>query len=247
MKLLVIGDLHGRKPKLRYKSDVVIAPGDFCSDAIRKYIFQAIRQTKKGRTLDWKKIAGTKVEKMLAKVYKDGRKVLAQLNRDGRPVYVVPGNWEQGREGHYWKDLVKGLKNIKDCHLKRRPLGEYDIIGYGYASGPEYKSEYKKKMSTLSKLFKSAKKPVIFLTHNMPQGIMDKVRKKDSPAYGKHYGSIVVRDIIKKYKPILCIGGHMHEYYGKKVIGKTVVINAGFGADKNTEVTLNGKIKTKFH
>lgn len=248
MKALIIGDLHGKKPKLRYDSDIIIAPGDFCSDKIRKYIFRAIKQTQKGRKIDWKKIAGPKAKTMLKKSWEDGRKALEKLNKDGRPVYVVPGNWEQGREGYYWSGLKKGLKNIKDCHLKKRKLDEYEIIGYGYASGPESDKEYQKKMKRLGELFRQAKKPVIFLSHNMPHGVMDKVKKKESPAYGKHFGSLVVRDVIEKYKPLVCIGGHMHEYYGKKKLGKTIVINAGFGPEKNTEMTLKGKtVKTRFH
>jgi len=41
-KFLIIGDLHGNKPKIYSNDfDAIIAPGDFCSDALRKYMFQA--------------------------------------------------------------------------------------------------------------------------------------------------------------------------------------------------------------
>ena len=38
-KFLIVGDLHGQIPKIREKKfDAIIAPGDFCSDELKKYI-----------------------------------------------------------------------------------------------------------------------------------------------------------------------------------------------------------------
>jgi len=42
-------------------------------------------------------------------------------------------------------------------------------------------------------------------------------------------GSNVAKDIIKKFKPLLCIGAHMHEHFGKIKVGKTTCISAGYG------------------
>ena len=42
MKFLIIGDLHGNKPKIHFKDfDAIIAPGDFCSD---KYMRPLIKR-----------------------------------------------------------------------------------------------------------------------------------------------------------------------------------------------------------
>jgi len=53
-----------------------------------------------------------------------------------------------------------------------------------------------------------------------------------------------------RHKPLLCIGGHIHEGYGKDKIGETILINAGYGRDAQVLVDLNektGKIrKIKF-
>ena len=80
---------------------------------------------------------------------------------------------------------------------------------------------------------------------------LDKITSKKSPKYGYHYGSVIARELIEKYQPLLCIGGHMHEHFGRQNIGKTVCINAGFGSKVNTLVDLdeeNGKIRSiKFH
>lgn len=44
-KFLIIGDLHGNKPIISTKEfDAMIAPGDFCSDNLRKYMFKALKR-----------------------------------------------------------------------------------------------------------------------------------------------------------------------------------------------------------
>tara|TARA_Y100000310_G_C20665597_1_gene807296 strand:- start:896 stop:1828 length:933 start_codon:yes stop_codon:yes gene_type:complete len=161
------------------------------------------------------------------------------------------------------KKLTKGLKNIKDCQFKLRRLKEFNIIGYGLSNFPEMPTlpsvESKQKLEKIRKaynnLFKPLKtqymkrdksKPTIFLTHNVPYNTkIDRIVDKNSPVNGKHYGSKIAKDFCRRYQPLVCIGGHMHEHFGKDKIGKTVCINAGFGGKVNTLLELKGnKIKT---
>src|SRR3990167_6129259 len=97
VKFLIIGDLHGNKPKIHFKDfDAIVAPGDFCSDKIREYIFQVMRMkiANPKSKIKWKHIVGkNKAEKMLANSIKDGRKILKFLGSFGVPVFIVPGNW----------------------------------------------------------------------------------------------------------------------------------------------------------
>ena len=98
MKFLIIGDLHGKKPKIHFKDfDAIIAPGDFCSDESKKYMFRALKErlvTPKSKT-EWYDIVGKKeAKKIIMKSLSDGRKILAKLNSYGVPVYIVPGNWD---------------------------------------------------------------------------------------------------------------------------------------------------------
>ena len=271
MKLLIIGDLHGNKPKIHYKDfDAIIAPGDFCSDALRRYYFEAIREKMKNPESDlkWYEISGRKkAEQMLDKSWKDGRKILEFLNSLGKSVYLVPGNWDQygerdskfkrEKENRY-SHLIKGLDNLRDVHFRKRTLDGIDFIGYGVVSGPEipqYKEDkdrlkkdelkemredYEAKKKRLSKIFQQARNPTIFMPHNVPfKTKLDMITNRDSPKYGYHYGSVIAREIIEKYQPLLCIGGHMHEHFGKCRIGKTVCINAGFGSKVNTLIDLD--------
>jgi len=283
MKFLVVGDLHGQKPKIHFKDfDAIIAPGDFCSDRHRKYIFQALREQIKNpdSEIQWSDLVGKKrAKKMVDKSIKDGRKILEFLNSFNVPVYLVPGNWEpmgnkksklKSERKSKWKKMLKGLKNLKDVHFKKRIFNIFDIIGYGVVSGPEIpkykddkkiltkselkkkKKDYKKKKERLFKLFKKSKNPVIFMPHNVPFNTsLDKITNKESPKYGRHYGSVIAREIVNKHQPLLCIGGHMHEHFGKQKVGKTVCINAGFGSKVNTLIDLDeekGKIRSiKFH
>ncbi len=189
------------------------------------------------------------------------------------------GNWDQTGMKEYewqrvkqnnWPTLINALKNSRDPPFKRRTLENFDIIGYGVVSGPEVpqykedkeiltekelrdrKREYKTKKKKLTSLFQQARNPVIFMPHNVPFNTsLDKITNKESPRYGFHYGSVIARELVEKYQPLLAIGGHMHEHFGKCRIGKTTVINAGFGSEVNTLIDLDeesGKIRSiKFY
>ena len=233
------------------------------ADKTRKYAFRLIKERMKNpeSKKNWYDISGKRKARALVKEYMErGRNVLEHLNSIGVPVYVIPGNadfmprnyeWKYLKQNHF-KELKKGLKNVLDVDHKLVDIGDYQIIGYGVSSGPEkpqYKEDlesmrkedikkkeakYKIESHKLSFLFKKATKPVIFLSHNVPFNTpIDKITNKKSPRYGYHYGSLIAREMIEKYKPLVCIGGHMHEHFDKCKIGKTICINAGFGPKLN--------------
>ncbi len=101
-------------------------------------------------------------------------------------------------------------------------------------------------MRKLSSLFKKATKPVILLNHIPFNTNIDKINNKASPRDGQHFGSIIVRELIERYEPVLSVGGHMHEHHAKIKIGRTVCINTGYGNKVNTLITINGlKVSVK--
>ena len=112
MKILVVGDLHGQKPKIYFKDfDAIIAPGDFCSDGHRKYIFEALRRNIENpkKKVKFEDIVGkSKAKKMENKSIKDGLNILKFLNSFKVPVFVVPGNWEPPTRK--WGKMIKNLK-----------------------------------------------------------------------------------------------------------------------------------------
>lgn len=102
----------------------------------------------------------------------------------------------------------------------------------------------------MSFLFEKASEPVIFLTHNVPFNTpLDLIRNEESPRNGDHFGSLITRDMIERYNPLLSIGGHIHENFGKYRLKDTLCINSGFGSDVNTLVELeDSKVKNlKFY
>ena len=281
-RFLIIGDLHGNKPKIYSKEfDAIIAPGDFCSDALREYVFAAMQiEQQTGIDIEWYNLmTKKKAKKMLKKSMGDGRKILESLNALNKPVFVLPGNWDWTprndewkylQKNHWRKHLIKNLKNIRDCHKKTYLFQKITIIGHGITSGPEYPIGMEIKNKTNSELKKSIKEyqkdyfrpmhkqficakkhnqPIIFLSHNVPYNTkLDKINNPASPANGKHRGSYLARHLILKHQPLICIGGHMHEHFGKTKIKKTIIVNAGFGSSVNTvlEITNNKITKLDF-
>jgi len=276
MKFLIIGDLHGKIPNIHFKDfDAIIAPGDFCSDNVKKYQFQSLRKVLKDSNYKkkwWALVGKEKAIKLVEESVAKGKEVLKHINSFNVPVYIVPGNWDWTSENEaeaknfierdYYTEITEVFPNIINTHNKIININGYSIIGYGFSSEPEYpqykedlerkrdslrkiKENYEKKLKVLDSLFKKSKKPIIFLSHNVPFNTkLDTIKDPDSPRLGQHFGSLISRELIKKYQPIISIGAHMHESYGKDKIGKTIIINSGFGPDVNTLIELsNNKIK----
>jgi Icc-related predicted phosphoesterase len=211
--------------------------------------------------------ARKKVDASLA----DGRAILEKLSRIGKPVYVVPGNWDWTPNDAPWsytrKDhwsAISDLPNIIDCYHRRVDAGPYAIIGHGITSGPEYpqykedlarytaaqlrkkRRDYEQEYKTVAKLFDGAKKPVVFLSHNVPYNTpIDRINNPASPRNGWHYGSLLARRAIDTYQPLVSVGGHMHEHFTSCKVGRTTCINAGYGGDVNVLLELTGKRITK--
>ncbi|MFH0798114.1 MAG: hypothetical protein V1906_01745, partial [Candidatus Woesearchaeota archaeon] len=96
-------------------------------------------------------------------------------------------------------------------------------------------------ISRLSRLFLKAKKPVIFITHNPPFNTpLDIVYWKGSPRYGEHLGSVVAKEMIEAFKPVVCCSGHMHEHLACCSLKKTLCINSGNNTKKKIILELNG-------
>ncbi|MFH1801877.1 MAG: metallophosphoesterase [archaeon] len=296
MKLLILGDLHGRKPKIPFKDfDMIICVGDVCDNSEMGKLYSLwFKKLNKNKDLEFEDVLKQKgINKQKQKAiekrsFQGGRKVLEHLNSLNKPIFFVPGNWDQsfGKAikdrkdlSHYQKKtqqyqmlsakhtnpkLIKGLKNIIDCQFKLHEFQGLNLIGYGLTNGVEkagknYKKNMtKKQFKNLNKKYKrlteslfkvyakrNKKLPTLFLSHSVPYGTkLDIGRQKGSYAYKKHLGSTVARDFIKKYKPLLNVGGHIHDFYGKTKLGKTVCINAGAGKNATVLVKID-KEKTK--
>jgi len=293
MKILVIGDLHGRMPKIHFKDfDCIIQVGDVCDDSkIGPYYKKYFELLNKNKDLDLslddffiKELGKRKYALYEKESLKKGNSILRYLDSFNKPIFMVAGNWDQSygpskikdiekSDYHYRKafydwylgdkinpKLTKNIKNNKNCMHRNNEFLGFNFLGYGLSSGTELLKKKGKKLDVSKKQFEVLKKslnkifqklsfvykrrnkklPVIFISHNVPYNTkLDVVKDKKSYAYNKHLGSYVARKFCEKYQPLLCVGGHIHEYFGKTKIRKTTVINAGFGKDANVLIDLD--------
>lgn len=267
LKILIIGDLHGSIPQIHLKDfDLLIAPGDFCGDKIRKYIKLHFNELEKGNIIDFEQICPIKTQEKLDKEsIEEGEKVLSFLNSINKPIILVPGNWDPTlysdgikKKEEKWMKLLENKNNLIDIEHKKTSLFGYDFIGHGSTSAPEILNQnevedsrdekrynyFKKINKKLNTLFQKSLNPVIFISHNVPYNTtLDKIKSKNPSLNGKHYGSKLARKLIERHQPLLCVGGHIHEGRGKTYIGNTVCINSGFGSDVNTYLEIDKEKK----
>lgn len=252
VKILVLGDFHGKVhpnlKKIKEDYDIILCTGDFADTTkLRELEFKYWDYLKKGKTLEkiWGKKKYAKIIQLAIISMKSPLKFLESLNK---PVYTIYGNSD-----FLSKDNKKFEKNCLDYLCKNLKI---TLIKTGYASahgvtiagfsgyrGPvtkkglvkiDRKTEQEVKKTNLNwnirlkTLFKEIScEEVIFLAHDVPKGIFDKVNNKSSPLNGKHVGDEYFTKYILKYKPKLFVCGHMHEYQGFKRLGRTLVINPG--------------------
>ncbi len=91
----------------------------------------------------------------------------------------------------------------------------------------------KKESDKAKRVLKGFGKVDILLCHQPPYGVLDRVNFPGAPKHwqGKHAGSKVILNYIKKYQPKYVFCGHIHEGKGKKKIGRTEIYNLGVSGD----------------
>lgn len=261
MKILAIGDFHGRFPiklkKIARKADLIISPGDYPWWSLKKIFFEHCYRT--DREI-WEVTGKKKYKEKILGDWKDAEKILKNLNSLNVPIITTVGNYDNSTlhdafdvkkkanswdwaERDFFSDILKKFSKIKRVDYMSIKIGGLVFIGaLGHSFPGKVKSRsYKRHRKKLEKLFKKHSKEnkegrVIFLVHNMPYGCkLDKIRDKNAPTIvqGKHYGSKLIRRIIDKFQPAVCVGGHFHENQGKDKIGRTLVINGGAAYDGN--------------
>lgn len=256
MKILAIGDFHGKCPvDLKQvckdnKIDIIISPGDFCSFHLRAWYFKNKFRKNNAKTSKNLEEKNRKLD------VQDGIKMLEELRKLNLPTFITTGNLDNTGLAEYGKirDKQKGedyfTPEIKKqsftlLDLAKANYDDFTLIGFPRSSflGRKMKrSKYSKiNISTeiydaekkkLTKLFKEATNPIIYVPHNPPYG-MKKMDILGQNAHklvrGKHYGNKLSRELIDTYQPLICICGHIHETQGMEKLGNTTVVNCGHG------------------
>jgi predicted phosphodiesterase len=129
MRMLVIGDFHGKFPKKFEKIarddqiDLIVSVGDFCgSKEYGRLFFKYAYDNDKEL---WEYIGKRLFNKLEKEIFEVGVAVLRKLNSFGKPVIVVRGNWdpqnwrevgyprEKERYTKRFEEVIKKMKNVK--------------------------------------------------------------------------------------------------------------------------------------
>lgn len=200
MKMVVIGDVHGKVEKLQEimddihdkEFDLIISQGDFTD------MFDV--------TPDF-----TQIE--IADI------IIQKLLICGKPVLCVPGNHDPFEILDVFEEYDVNI------HHKNLKINGISFVGWGGAETPfntHFEPSEEDTEEALGKLVSDVKNPWILITHAPPKDtILDKVDKNE------HVGSSAITGIIKRKKPILAISAHIHENSGVDHIGKTQVFYPG--------------------
>lgn len=247
LRILTIGDSHGRKPILakklikKYNPDILVCTGDLAySDKVRKEIFSHWKElTEEDKTLS-ELIGKKKNIKIQTEAAKSMDGILKYMNSLGKPVFLIYGNNDYLRreikdlklKAKGIEDLVKKYKNIKLMTASKAKVNGYNLLAVsGYRRTNTITNKEVNQDShgkKFNKLFKYIKGKSIILYHDVPFGTkLDLIKNKMSPLNGTHAGSKVIRNIVKKHKPLLYICGHVHENPGVIKLYKTVCLNTG--------------------
>lgn len=197
--------------------------------------------------------AGSK--KLLKKDDIAGRHVLKELNNFGKETLFVFGNADTEFYNYPFDDFIyatkanlkfiKKLTNLKGITYSKKKIKYINFVGFGgymdasanYEKRPKTK-DAKERLKCMQERNTRAEKKFnniitgvkgekIFVFHYPPEGVFDKIKDRKNPYHGKSSGVKFFAKAIKKYKPKLVLCGHMHEYQGKKMLGKSLVVNPG--------------------
>lgn len=251
VKILAIGDFHGKFPSKvkkfinEEKPDLIVSTGDYFPFSYRKIWFKHCYRTDKEL---WEVIGKKKMKEYINKDLKKGERSIKTLNSLKYPIISVTGNLDYTKhqdaidyKTQKWKwpsqdffsNIIKKYKNIKIIDYSYFKFKGIVFIGMATSTFPgRVKSKnYKRLRKKLDKLFKKFKhEKIIFVSHNVPyKSRFSKVNSKDAPkdVQGTQKGSKLIARIIKQYKPVLNITGHMHEYQGKTKFADSLIIAVG--------------------
>lgn len=266
MKILGVGDPHGsnKVKKIPLKGvDLILITGDIGkADFARRFYFENVERKKKG--LPELEYSSQESKTTYMEIYNSSLNVLRHFSKHS-PTYSILGNvganmvkdsWvkkDEKKHGIKLPSFNKALSGLKNFHLVKNRLRRINSLRVGFLEfftdtnwvrdfKPfDYRNELrdaKKQTDKAKKILKNFGKVDILVCHQPPYRVLDKMMNRKGPKswYGKHAGSKVILNYIKRYQPKYVFCGHMHESAGMKKIGKTEVYNLGVANYKIIEI-----------
>ncbi|MCL2296414.1 MAG: metallophosphoesterase family protein [Methanomassiliicoccaceae archaeon] len=144
-------------------------------------------------------------------------KILGSIKR---VVYAIPGNCDP-------ISLPGAISNVAiNMHGKSTELGGFHVAGLGGSNPTIFNTPFELDEETIYKKLKPiSKEKMILMVHAPPYGINDMIPS------GLNVGSESVLKIVKEFRPILVLSGHIHEDYGIRHINGTTFVNPGPAKD----------------
>lgn len=225
MKILALGDPHGELPKNLdsiikiNKIEVIVCVGDIGFVPKKPWLKES-----------WKNVRG----KFMDNKYRDYINKIASFNL---PFLTLRGDtYIQG--GKITADrFLRKHKNVINKWTGKYTIKSQSFIFFDISFEPETMKESNKTKFFINKMRKNKSRELklnkmleedknsILIAHNPPYGYVDKAYN------GKHVGSKIILNAIKKFPPKMVFCGHIHEAKGKAKIGKTIVYNLGSKGD----------------
>jgi len=235
MRILALSDFHGKEEiwidffeaVKKTDFDLVVFTGDILKWRIKCTEWAEAKKEK--RIPDKNKLA---IKEEIEENTNNYWKFYLQIARLNKPIFLIPGNVDSPMS-QYLKIATEAVKNpnIHIVHHSFFLFGDWVIAGFGgeitegekedffVLQYPRWETEYG--LNFLSSLGHSK----IILFHTPPVGKLD----LDDD---KHKGSMVINDLIQKYKPSFVFCGHAHKACGEEKIGTTKAINPGALKDR---------------
>ena len=258
MKILVVGDPHGKLGKIKKldlkEIEMILITGDLGeSDSARKFYFGNLERKRKG--LPELEETQKLIKEIWNSSYVSSMAVIKYLAKFA-PVYTMMGNVtskdayaraDEKKFGIKLPRLIHDINKTKNTQVVKNQLRIINGLRVGFLEYfledswvKEFKEKDKKIIQKAKKETEKARRVLrkfgkvdVLICHQPPYGILDKVNSLFAPKNwnGGHAGSKVILDYIKKYQPEYVFCGHIHEGKGMKKIGKTKVYNVGHEGD----------------
>jgi len=230
MKILVIGDLHGKIEKLqkeipKYDFDFIIGIGDYTGiDDWRPYINYYFKLKNGEKRKSAKEFFGKeKYKKLIKKDFEAGKKVLKFLDALSKPGFFVFGNGDEEWYNYPFSkkilqakkrnlNFIKKIKNLKEMTYKTKNYKGISFLGFGgyldaTANDKSRDSEWQKKVD---KRMKKAETKMNFL--------VKKIRKKS--IFILHYSPLGIFDKIGDKKNPFYRGSSGINFFRKAILKK---------------------------
>ena len=147
----------------------------------------------------------------------DARVILSQFER---PVYVIPGNCDP-------LDLPSSLDGVAvDMHGRAAEVGGIRVAGLGGSNVTIFGTPFELDEDTIYSKLRAVSAPgMLLMVHAPAHGTLDHIPS------GASVGSPSIARIVREFRPVAVLSGHIHEDIGIVVKDGTLYMNPGPAMD----------------